>query len=103
MGSFRTLYFAIDHRASRKEPPDGESVIGKGATLSRLLRQDDINLPTMGIETDKASPRQERRVAAWIYVVINPVVEALGRAWVPGERQPDLEVDYEAVRITRTS
>lgn len=32
----------------------------------------------MGIETDKAAPRQERRVAAWIYVVVNPVVEALG-------------------------
>ena len=32
----------------------------------------------MGIETDKESPRQERRVAAWIYVVINPIVEALG-------------------------
>jgi hypothetical protein len=33
----------------------------------------------MGTKANSSLPRQERRVAAWIYVVINPIVEALAR------------------------
>jgi|SRR5208283_761907 len=50
-----------------------------GGVSQSLFRLDGINLPIMGPETNRAVPRQERRVAAWIYVVINPIVEALVR------------------------
>jgi hypothetical protein len=33
----------------------------------------------MSSEADNAAPRQERRVAAWIYVVINPILDGLSR------------------------